>query len=654
MIRKIVLLIFTIGSSLIFIFQLMALQLFNSEYSKLSLSNAIEKRPVYPIRGLIYDRNGALWVANKPVYDLMVVPENLSVFDTLELSSNLNISKEELHQRIINANRYSKKIPSVIVRQLSMEKTSRLQEKMWKFPGFYFQKKSTRDYILPIGSNILGYTSETNQNEIKITPSKLTEIDEIKLIEFRKVVSDDDYLSYSPINKMLENYDVGEMIGRQGIEKNYEKELRGTKGIQFFQKDRFNRIIGSYEKGKFDLDPEAPQNLTLTIDAILQNYGESLMTNKRGGIVAIEPESGEVLALVTAPSYDPNMLVGRDRSKNFNELVKDSIAKPLFDRSLQAVYSPGSPFKTLNALIGLQEKVITPETIFTCDKGHYYGRGAFMGCHNPIGTKSDLIKGIYSSCNSYFAKTFVRIINSQSTPAKGVDLWRKHLEKFGLGDFLGYDLPIGKRGFIPGSSYYNNWYPKGGWGATTLVSNAIGQGEILTTPIQMANFTATIANRGFFKKPHFKKAISKKISDSLYPKNQTLIEAKHFETVIEGMHQVVERGTARIAKIKGIEVCGKTGTVENFILLNNQKTQLTDHSIFIAFAPKNDPKIAIAVFIENGYWGGRWAAPIASLMIEKYLKGEVKRNWLENRMLNGSLMAEYEKPLLGNPFTIND
>ena len=525
---------------------------------------------------------------------------------------------------------------------------------MWKFPGFYFQKKSTRDYILPIGSNILGYTSETNQNEIKITPSKLTEIDEIKLIEFKKVVSDDDYLSYSPINKMLENYDVGEMIGRQGIEKNYEKELRGTKGIQFFQKDRFNRIIGSYEKGKFDLDPKAPQNLTLTIDAILQNYGESLMTNKRGGIVAIEPESGEVLALVTAPSYDPNMLVGRDRSKNFNELVKDSIAKPLFDRSLQAVYSPGSPFKTLNALIGLQEKVITPETIFTCDKGHYYGRGAFMGCHNPIGTKSDLIKGIYSSCNSYFAKTFVRIINSQSTPAKGVDLWRKHLEKFGLGDFLGYDLPIGKRGFIPGSSYYNNWYPKGGWGATTLVSNAIGQGEILTTPIQMANFTATIANRGFFKKPHFKKAISKKISDSLYPKNQTLIEAKHFETVIEGMHQVVERGTARIAKIKGIEVCGKTGTVENFILLNNQKTQLTDHSIFIAFAPKNDPKIAIAVFIENGYWGGRWAAPIASLMIEKYLKGEVKRNWLENRMLNGSLMAEYEKPLLGNPFTIND
>jgi penicillin-binding protein 2 len=374
------------------------------------------------------------------------------------------------------------------------------------------------------------------------------------------------------------------------------------------------------------------------------------MINKRGGIVAIEPQSGEVLALVTAPSYDPNTLIGRDRSKYFNKLVKDTIAKPLFDRSLQAEYSPGSPFKTLNALIGLQEKVISPETVFTCDKGHYYGRGAFMGCHNPIGTKSDLIKGIYSSCNSYFAKTFVRIINSQSTPSEGVDLWKKHLEKFGLGDFLGYDLPIGKRGFIPDGNYYNNWYQRGSWGPNTLISNSIGQGEILTTPIQMANFTATIANRGFFKKPHFKKTIN----DSLYPKNQTLIDAKHFETVIEGMHQVVERGTARIAKIRGIEVCGKTGTVENFIRLNNEKTQLTDHSIFIAFAPKDNPKIAIAVFIENGYWGARWAAPIASLMIEKYLTGDVKRTWLENKMLKGSLMAEYEKPLIDKPFSIND
>jgi len=601
MIRKIVLLAFTLVSCLLFIFQLMALQLFNSEYSERSLNNAIEKRPVYPTRGLIYDRNGTLWVANKPVYDLMIVPENLNSFDTLELTSGLNISKEELLNQIKDAENFSKKLPSIILRQLSMAEAAKLQEKMWKFPGFYFQKKSTRDYLLPIGSNILGYTSETNRHEIKPSASKVLEVDNLKLLGVNYAVNDSEKSareeksllskknnkskdSFSPINEILENYDPGEMIGRQGIEKTYEKKLRGKKGIQFFQKDRFNRIIGPYDEGKFDIEPEAPENIILTIDAILQDYGESLMMNKRGGIVAIEPQSGEVLALVTAPSYDPNTLIGR----------------------------------TLNALIGLQEKVISPETVFTCDKGHYYGRGAFMGCHNPIGTKSDLIKGIYSSCNSYFAKTFVRIINSQSTPSEGVDLWKKHLEKFGLGDFLGYDLPIGKRGFIPDSNYYNNWYPRGSWGPNTLISNSIGQGEILTTPIQMANFTATIANRGFFKKPHFKKTIN----DSLYPKNQTLIDAKPFETVI--------------------------------IRLNNEKTQLTDHSIFIAFAPKDNPKIAIAVFIENGYWGARWAAPIASLMIEKYLTGEVKRNWLENKMLKGSLMAEYEKPLLDKPFSIND
>ncbi len=620
MIRKFLLLSFTLGSSLLFIFQLTTLQLFNSDYTQRSLNNAIEERPIYPNRGLIYDRNGTLWVANKPVYDLMVVPENLNAFDTLELITSLKISKEELLSQIQSAKRFSRKLPSVVIRQLSMAEVGILQEKMWKYPGFYFQKKSTRDYLLPIGSNVLGYISEANQYEIKTKTE----------------------------------YDLGEMIGRQGIEKTYEKILRGTKGVQLFQKDRFNRIIGPYEGGAFDKTPEAAEDLTLTLDAVLQSYGESLMNNKRGGIVALEPESGEVLALITAPNYDPNLLVGRNRSKFFKQLVQDTLAKPLFDRSLQAEYSPGSPFKTLNALIGLQENLITPETVFACNAGHFYGRGAFMGCHCSVGTQSNLTKGIYNSCNTYFAKTFMRIIDSKPTPEEGVDLWRGYLEKFGLGNYLGYDLPIGKPGFIPDSEYYNQWYPKGSWGATTVVSNAIGQGEILTTPIQMANFTATIANRGYYRKPHFKKTGSQIERDSLYPKNQTSIEIQHFETVIEGMHQVVEQGTARVAKINGIEVCGKTGTVENFLRLNGEKTQLTDHSIFVAFAPKEDPQIAIAVFIENGYWGGRWAAPIASLMIEKYLNGEVKRRWLEKRMLEGSLQSEYEKPLLGRAFTINE
>ena len=620
MIRKNILFYSTLAVSAIFICQLIVLQLFKSEYSERSLSNATLERTVYPPRGLIYDRNGKLWVSNKPVYDLMVVPENLKKFDTLELTQNLKISKNELIEKIESAEQFSKKLPSVIERQLSLSEISVIQEKMWKFPGFYFQKKTTRDYVLPIGGNILGYISETNKRELEMKP----------------------------------DYDLGEMIGRQGIEKTYEKILRGKKGIKIFQKDRFNRIIGPYEDGNYDKAPEAAENLTLTLDSDLQNYGESLMQNKRGGIVAIEPKSGEVLALVTAPNYNPNILIGRDRSKFFNKLVADTISKPLFDRSLQAEYSPGSPFKLLNALIGLQENIITPETIFSCNEGHYYAKGAFMKCHNGIGTKSNLIKGIYKSCNSYFAKTFVRIIESQSSPEKGIDLWKNHLTSFGLGNYLGYDLPIGKPGFIPGSDYYNDWYPEKNWSSTTVISNAIGQGEILTTPIQMANFTAAIANRGFYIKPHFKKSFDNIINDSLYPVKRTLIDSKHFETVIEGMHQVVERGTARIAKINGLEICGKTGTVENFIRLNNEKTQLTDHSIFIAFAPKENPKIALAVFIENGYWGARWAAPIASLMIEKYLRKEVKRKWLEKRMTEGSLIAEYEKPLLGKPFNINE
>ena len=620
MIRKGTLLIFTVGACFLFIFQLMSLQLFNSDYTKLSENNAVEKRPIYPKRGLIYDRNGTLMVANQPVYDLMVVPENIEPFDTLELIHGLSISKDELLLQLKKAKRFSSKLPSVIIRQVSKEDRAMFQEKIWKYPGFYFQKKLVRDYVLPIASNLLGYTSEVNTSEV---------------------------------NKK-NDYALGEMIGRQGIEKTYENSLRGKKGASFFQKDRFNRIIGPYQDGRFDTEAESSEDLNLTIDAVLQQYGESLLRNKRGGIVAIEPQTGEVLALVTAPSYDPNVLIGRERSKNFSVLVNDTLAKPLFDRGLQAEYSPGSPFKTLNALIGLQEKVITPNTQFECDQGHFYARNAFMKCHCAYGSKNDLIKGIYNSCNTYFAKTYVGIVNKTASPAEGVDRWRTHLEKFGLGDYLGYDLPIGKKGFIPNSTYYDRWYQQGRWGGTTIISNAIGQGEILTTPIQMANFTATIANRGYFIKPHFKKSFSQKEKDSLFPKNYTLIAPQHFETVVEGMHQVVEKGTARIARIKGIEVCGKTGTVENFIRLNNEKTQLTDHSIFVAFAPKDDPKIAITVFVENGYWGGRWAAPIASLMIEKYLTGTVNRKWLENRMLNGSLLDEYAKPLSGKPFAINE
>ena len=618
--KEYLLAIFIISISLIYLFQLFNLQIFNDDYQLLSESNAIYKKTIYPERGLIYDRNNKLIVANQPSYDLMLIPENLKAFDTLEICSILKIDSNLLLKKINEAKSFSIKLPSIILRQITKEQNALFQEKIWKYPGFFIQKKSLRDYKISIASNLLGYISEVNENEI----------------------NDQSY------------YNIGELIGRQGIEKSYEKILRGKKAVKYFQKDRFNRIIGPYKNGIYDTDVEIPKNITLTIDSELQNYGEKLMQNKRGGIVAIEPDSGEVLALITAPSYDSNLLIGRDRSKNFKTLLNDTINKPLFDRGLQAEYSPGSPFKTLNALIGLQENIINNNTKFKCDEGHYYAPGAFMACHNKKGTYNNLLSAIYNSCNTFFAKTYKNIIDSKESPFEGINMWNSHLKSFGLGDYLGYDLNIGRPGFIPDGNYYNFWYPQKNWGSVTTISNSIGQGEILTTPIQMANFTSAIANRGYYIKPHFVKIKSKKIHDSLYPKKMTSIDPKFFEPVIEGMHKVIEEGTGKIAKIPGLEVCGKTGTAENFIKLNGIKTQLTDHSIFIAFAPKKNPKIALAVFVENGYWGSRWAAPIASLMIEKYMFSTTKRKWLENRMLNGSLEFEYQKPLSNKPFKINE
>ena len=618
--KEYLLAVFIISISFIYLFQLISLQIFNDDYQVLSESNAIYKKTIYPERGLIYDRNNKLIVANQPSYDLMLIPENLKAFDTLEICSILKIDPNLLIKKINEAKSFSVKLPSIVLRQITKEQNALFQEKIWKYPGFFIQKKSLRDYKISIASNLLGYISEVNENEI----------------------NDQSY------------YNIGELIGRQGIEKSYEKILRGKKAVKYFQKDRFNRIIGPYKNGIYDTDVEIPKNITLTIDSELQNYGEKLMQNKRGGIVAIEPDSGEVLALITAPSYDSNLLIGRDRSKNFKTLLNDTINKPLFDRGLQAEYSPGSPFKTLNALIGLQENIINNNTKFKCDEGHYYAPGAFMACHNKKGTYNNLLSAIYNSCNTFFAKTYKNIIDSKESPFEGINMWNSHLKSFGLGDYLGYDLNIGRPGFIPDGNYYNFWYPQKNWGSVTTISNSIGQGEILTTPIQMANFTSAIANRGYYIKPHFVKIKSKKIHDSLYPKKMTSIDPKFFEPVIEGMHKVIEEGTGKIAKIPGLEVCGKTGTAENFIKLNGIKTQLTDHSIFIAFAPKKNPKIALAVFVENGYWGSRWAAPIASLMIEKYIFSTTKRKWLENRMYNGSLEFEYQKPLSNKPFKINE
>ena len=599
---------------IIFIGRLFYIQILDNKYQISPLNNAsIKKVYDYPERGYVYDRNGKLLVANQQSYDLMIIPREVKPLDTLEFCNLLKIDKSFFLKQFKKAEKYSTRLPSTFVSQVSKSDFAYLQEKLHKFKGFYIQKRSIRDYPMKIAANVVGYISEVNQNQIKEN-------------------------SY---------YQQGELIGKKGIEKTYESILRGVKGIKHIQKDKFNKEIGSYKNGIYDTLAISGKDLTLTLDAILQEYGQRLMTNKRGGIIAIEPSSGEILSLVTAPSYDPNMMVGRKRSKNSVLFFGDTINKPMYDRGLQAEYPPGSPFKILTGLIGLQENVIDESTNFTCHNGYKYGRKGFMGCH-PHASNVKLNFGMYTSCNSYFANTYRRIIEKYETPTEGMNTWNKHVESFGLGNYFGNDVDGGRKGIIPDADFYDKWYPAKNWTATYTLSNAIGQGEVLTTPIQLANMTAAVANRGFYYTPHIVKNIKGETIDKKFTtKNVTSIDKQHFEPIIQGLFDVFEnpKGTAYSSRVKGIEICGKTGTAENYTKINGKRVKLTDHSIFIAFAPKDNPKIAIAVFVENGYWGSRWAGPIATLMIEKYLEGETSRKYLEEKMFNGSLKEEYNKQL---------
>ena len=435
-------------------------------------------------------------------------------------------------------------------------------------------------------------------------------------------------------------YNSGDLIGRQGVEETYEEVLRGIKGVKYFQKDKYNRVIGSYKDGKYDTIAVQGEDINLTLDAELQKYGEQLMINKRGGIVAIEPKTGEILALVTAPSYDPSILVGRQKSKNYTLLYYDSIAKPLYDRGLLAEYPPGSPFKILTGLIGLQEGVVDQETTFMCHHGFSYARGRFMKCHG-FGPHN-LNNGIYNSCNTYFANVYLKTIAKYVKPSYAVDVWSDHVKSFGLGDFLGYDLPIGKKGNIPDSKTYKKIYPNGGWRGTTIISNSIGQGEVLMTPIQLANMMATVANEGYYYTPHIiKKIKGASIDKKFSEKHVTTIDKKHFKPMIRGLFDVYNLGTASTLRVEGIDIAGKTGTAENFAKIGGKRIQLKDHSIFVAFAPKDNPKIAIAILVENGGFGATIAGPIASLMIEKYLRKKITRTDLETRVLNISLKDRY-------------
>ena len=584
---------------IIFIVRLFSIQVVDDSFKTSSENNVIRKETDHPRRGLIYDRNNELIVYNEAAYDLMITPNQASSIDTNLICTLLSIDTLALEKRLEKAKSYSMYKSSVFMKQISVETYTKLQENMFLMPGFYVQARTLRKYPYSTASHLLGYVGEVNQQIIKKNPY----------------------------------YKEGDYIGVSGIEKAYEDKLKGIKGEKLLLKDVHNNIKGSFKNGKFDTKSIPGKNLTSSIDIFLQNYGEQLMKNKRGSVVAIEPSTGEILCLVSAPNYDPNTLVGRKRSENYTVLNNDSINKPLFNRAALAQYPPGSTFKLINALIGLQEKVIKSNTHFECDDGFVYGEEKRkMKCHehrSPL----NLEESIANSCNAYFCNVYKSIIENYPTTYEGYDAWRNYVMSFGLGNWLNNDLPTGQKGFVPNKNYYDRIYGKKRWKSLTNLSLSIGQDALLTTPIQMANMTAAIANRGYYYTPHIiKKIESDSIESRFKTKIYTEIDSSYFDIVIKGMQEVVENkelGTSNIAKMDDVTVCGKTGTAQN--------PHGEDHSIFIGFAPKDKPKIALAVYVENGGWGSTWAVPIGSLMIEKYINDTISRQYLEERIVNGEI-----------------
>ncbi len=602
--RKYVIYAFFILTGLLFLIRLFYLQLYSEEYILAADNNTRRDITIYPPRGLIYDRNGELIVYNEAVFDLMVVPIQMKAMDTLAFCKLVGITKEEFISRIRKAKHYSRRKASFFEKQISKKQTAYIQEQIYNYPGFYVQARTLRKYPYPIAAHVLGYIGEVG----------------------RKQLEKDKF------------YAQGDYLGISGIERFYEKDLRGKKGVRKLMVDVYNREQGPFHGGKYDIPAQNGKNLYTGIDRKLQEYGESLMQNKIGAIVAIEPSSGEILAMVSSPTYDPNLLTGRIRSANYRILLNDSL-KPLLNRALISSYPPGSTFKLINALIGLQEGVLYPSTRYPCHAGFSY-KGLHVGCHNHK-SPLDLEESIQHSCNAYYCNVYRSIIDNPKLPnaEAGFRQWRKYVTQMGFGKKTGIDLPSEKAGNIPKPEYYDKYYGKGHWNAITTISLSIGQGEILATPLQMANQAAFIANRGYYITPHVVAAIGRKdsLNRRFMQKHRVEVEKSFFDVVIDGMEKVVTDGTARLARIDSISVCGKTGTAQN--------PHGENHSVFIAFAPKENPQIAIAVFVENSGYGGTWAAPISSLMIEKYLKGHIstKRKWLEKRMLEGNLLSRTKK-----------
>lgn len=590
-----------------YLVRLFTLQLGSDKYKENADSNAFFKRTLYPMRGLVYDRNNRLIVFNQPAYDLMVIPRDAGEFDRNALAAILNITPAELDAKwkeMKDTRRnpgYSSYTPQKLMSHLSPQDFGRLQEKLYLFPGFYINQRSIRQYDTHAGANVLGNIREVNAADIE----------------------HDNY------------YRSGDYTGDLGVERSYEKHLRGQKGLEIFMKDARGRLQGSYDGGRHDRQAISGRNLTLSIDMDLQEYGERLMQGKAGAIVAIEPSTGEILALVTSPNYDPSLLLGRERGKNYAALVRDP-RKPLFNRAIQAAYPPGSTFKPTQGLIFLQEGVITASTPYPCHRG--YVNGLRVGCHGHA-SPLPIRPALATSCNAFFCWGFKNMIDKRGTkPYNQLERWKNYMVSMGYGYKLGIDLPYESRGFIPNPDFYNKVRNGQPWSANSIISISIGQGEVLATPLQIANLGATIANRGWYIPPHVVKEIQDTVIDEKYRKKiHTKVDSRYYSLIVEGMRMAVTGGTCRGTNLGDIIVCGKTGTSQN--------PHGPDHSVFMGFAPMDNPKIAICVFVETAGFGATFGVPIGSLMLEKYLRGEISsgRKGVENHMLNAKTFITVEK-----------
>jgi penicillin-binding protein 2 len=583
-------------AGIIFLVRLFFIQVVESSYKSTAERNARHIEIQYPARGLIFDRNGEILVYNEAAYDLMVTPRQLQSFDTADFCRILEIPRDEVVERIRTASKYSMFKPSIFMRQISSVTYAVLQEKLYKFPGFFVQPRTLRKYPRDMAAHALGFVGEVSEEDIEMN----------------------DY------------YQMGDYIGVSGIELAYEEALRGVKGQKVYLVDVHNRVKGSFQGGRVDRKAEVGKNLVSTLDGDLQEYGEKLMGKFRGSIVALEPSTGEVLALVTSPAYAPSLLVGRVRTENFLKLSEDTL-KPWFNRALMAFYAPGSTFKTVNGSIALQEGVITTASEYYCDLGFHMG-GYSVACHmhpSPLEFRG----AVQYSCNAYFNFVYRAILTDPrfGSTAEAYQNWRRHVLSFGFGDYLHSDFVHELPGFIPDAQFYDDIYGEGHWNFLTVRSLSIGQGELGITPFQMANLAAILANRGYYYTPHIVKEIEgqERIDERFLERHYTTVDSIHFAAVVDGMEGAVNRsgGTAWRARIADITVCGKTGTAEN--------PHGEDHSIFIAFAPKDHPRIAISVYVENGGFGNIWASPIAGLMAEKYLRDTITRTYMEEYVLKG-------------------